>query len=207
VHLATFSVGLAHHLAAFFAWAWLALHVVVPLLTAGFHISNIQREGLNFFDGGGLHWRALLVLALIPAVLVALHQAYLSWKQLPHRHHHADRPSPLMHLLTSPTRLGSFLASVAHHTAGFFAWAWMVLAVIGGLGTAGFSLTRLWDFSIGYFASMGGDQWLGLLALALVPSVAFAFWNTRRSWHQLHAWAHEHPLHHRHPGGGGTTAP
>lgn len=96
-----------HHLAAFFAWASMGLHVATPLAQAGWQankiwdssmLTDISSQGLVYFTAaGGVDWQKILALALIPAVVVAVRNAYLAYEQLhawvhDHRHPKPEQP-------------------------------------------------------------------------------------------------------------------
>lgn len=109
VRLGAFIVHLMHHLAAFFAWIWMAIHVVGSLAQAGLQagklwetrlIEEVWRDGLAYFTAaGGVGWQKIFALALIPACVVAVRNAYLAYEQLhawvhDHRHPGAAKPAP-----------------------------------------------------------------------------------------------------------------
>lgn len=92
VRITAFVVHLMHHLAAFFAWIWMLVHVVASMAQAGLQagklwemrvLEEIWRQEVSYFSlAGGLEWQKILGLALIPAVL---HE---------HRHVKPAQPSP-----------------------------------------------------------------------------------------------------------------
>ncbi len=91
IRIVTFVVHLMHHLAAFFAWAWMLVHIAGTLAQAGMHASeiwqtrvleSITRDGLAYFSAaGGLEWKKVLALAVVPAFLVALRNAWNAYEQ------------------------------------------------------------------------------------------------------------------------------
>lgn len=107
VRAGAFVVHFMHHLAAFFAWASMGLHVATPLAQAGWQankiwdssmLTDISSQGLVYFTAaGGVDWQKILALALIPAVVVAVRNAYLAYEQLhawvhDHRHPKPEQP-------------------------------------------------------------------------------------------------------------------
>ena len=105
VRIGAFLGHLMHQTAAFFAWIWMLVHVVGTLAQAGLQanklwelrvLEDIWREGMSYFSmAGGLGWQKILGLALIPAVLVAVRNAYVAYEQLRawvHDHRHASQP-------------------------------------------------------------------------------------------------------------------
>lgn len=187
-----FAVQLLHHTAAFFAWIWLALHVVFPTVTAGLSVAKIWTEAARYLSDGTLHWRGLLASALIPGLLVALRQAAYSVKQLRPRRDHESHVGVLSRLLKWPTIIGSFAVSLAHHTAGFFAWMWLLFALIGNMGQIGFHLTALGEHALSYFKDRDANYWQSILAVAVLPALIIAIWNARRSYRAIHVRAHDH---------------
>jgi hypothetical protein len=188
MHVGMFIAHFMHHLAAFFAWAWTISHIVISVISAGFNINRVKSESWNFFDTEMVSWRTVVAMALVPAILVAFHRAWLAWREI--RHRAKSRDSFLherQHLIRWPATLAVFGASLAHHTAGFFGWLWLVLALVGALGQASFHLGTLT-----YFKNAGGDQWQVLLGLAAIPALLFAIWNAGSSYRALHRLAHEH---------------
>lgn len=67
IRLVAFTVHLMHHLAAFFAWAWMLVHMAGTLAQAGLQagklwetqvLSDIWRDGVSYFTtAGGLEWQ------------------------------------------------------------------------------------------------------------------------------------------------------
>ena len=92
IRIAVFIAHLMHHLAAFFAWIWMLVHVVGSMATAGLQASklwemrvveDVWRDGIQYFSlAGGVGWQKILGLALIPACLLAFRNAYLAYEQL-----------------------------------------------------------------------------------------------------------------------------
>lgn len=102
IRVGAFLLHLMHHLAAFFAWIWMAVHVVGAVATAGLQanklwearvLEEIWKEGIQYFSAaGGLGWQKILAVALIPALLVAVKNAYDAYEVFhawvhEHRHH------------------------------------------------------------------------------------------------------------------------
>jgi hypothetical protein len=103
VRVAVFAAHLMHHLAAFFAWIWMMVHVAGSVATAGIQagrlwemkvIDEIWKSGLQYFSlAGGLGWQKIMGLALVPACLLAFRNAYLAYEQLRHWvHDHKATP-------------------------------------------------------------------------------------------------------------------
>jgi hypothetical protein len=101
MRIGAFVAHFMHHTAAFFAWVWMSVHVVGTVAQAGLQanklwemrvLDDIWREGIGYFaTAGGSGWQKILGIALIPAVLVALRNAYLSYEQFRtwvHDHRH-----------------------------------------------------------------------------------------------------------------------
>jgi phospholipase C len=201
IQTSVFVAHLVHHTLAFFVWAVLLLHVVMPMLSAGVSARLISAESRRFLTEGSVSWRGVLAAALVPAVLVALRQAYLSWEE--YRDWLRTRgfaPTHPVHLLKWPVRTGRFVATVLHQTAGFFGWAWIVFALIGSIGQAGFHMSKLWEYGVAYLAGVGGSDWERLLALAVVPALLIAIWNAKRAYRRLHSMVHERVQKHEMPG-------
>jgi len=104
VRISVFLVHLMHHLAAFFAWIWMLVHVVGTMAQAGLQagklwetrvLEDIWGQGLAYFSGaGGLGWQKIFALALVPALLLALRNAYLAYESFHawvHEHKGASR--------------------------------------------------------------------------------------------------------------------
>ena len=102
VRIAVFLAHLMHQTAAFFAWIWMIVHLAGTAAQAGLQanklwemrvLDDIWRDGIGYFSmAGGADWQKILGVALIPAVLVALRNAYVAYEQLrawvhEHRHH------------------------------------------------------------------------------------------------------------------------
>ena len=107
VRVGVFLGHLMHQTAAFFAWIWMFVHVVGTVAQAGLQanklwelrvLEDIWREGMSYFSSaGGLEWQKILAVALIPAVVVALRNAYVAYEQLRswvHDHRHPSAPKP-----------------------------------------------------------------------------------------------------------------
>jgi hypothetical protein len=101
MRIGAFVAHLMHQTAAFFAWVWMSVHVVGTVAQAGLQanrlfemkvLDDIWREGIGYFAiAGGTGWQKILGIALIPAVIVALRNAYLSYEQFRiwvHDHRH-----------------------------------------------------------------------------------------------------------------------
>lgn len=110
IRILAFVVHLMHHLAAFFAWAWMLVHIAGTLAQAGLHagklwetqvLSEIWRDGVSYFTtAGGMEWQKVLALAVVPAFVVALRNAWAAYEQFRawvhdhhHPHPHADNPA------------------------------------------------------------------------------------------------------------------
>lgn len=97
IRIAAFIVHLMHHLAAFFAWAWMLVHVTGTLAQAGLHagkiwelgvLAQIWRDGFAYFTAaGGLQWQRILAIAVVPAFLVAVRNAWSASEQFRHWAH------------------------------------------------------------------------------------------------------------------------
>jgi hypothetical protein len=104
-------------------------------------------------------------------------------------------------------RLGVFVVHLAHHLAGFFAWIWMTVHVVGSVAQAGLQAGKLWEMrvlddiwrdGIQYFSAAGGVGWQKIAGLALVPACVLAIRNAYLAYEQLHAWVHDHRAAHHH---------
>ena len=193
VQASVFVAHFLHQTLAFFVWASLFLHVAIPVIGAGFNIRQISAESRRFLIDGRVSWRMVLAVALVPAVLVALRQAYLSWEDL--RRWLRTRgfaPTHSVRLLRWPVRLSRFLTTLMHQTAGFFGWAWILFALIGSIGEAGFHVSTLWQSGLAYFTDMGELDWKYLLALSSLPALMVAIWNAKRAHRRLHSILREH---------------
>jgi hypothetical protein len=183
-----------HHTLAFMVWGSLLFHVAVPVVGAGLNIRQIAQEAGNFLNEGRVSWRSVIAAALVPAVIVALRQAYLSWEAL-HGRLRAEGYAPHhgIYLLKWPVRTSRFLATLLHQTAGFVGWAWILFAVIGSLGEAGSHVSALREAGVKYFVnvSRGDIDWRYLAAAASVPALLLALWNARRAYRRLHAMTAE----------------
>jgi hypothetical protein len=181
---------LAHHTLACFVWVSLLLHVAVPMIGAALNIHQISREGRTLFTDNRVSWRLALAIALIPAVLVALRQAYLSWAPFRERlRRRGYAPRHPVHLAVWPASAGRFLASLLHQTAGFFGWTWILLALIGSIAEAGFHISSLWESGIAYLIDVGGYDWRVLFVLSSLVGLLVAAWTAKRSYRQLRSIA------------------
>lgn len=90
IRLAAFIVHLMHQLAAFFAWIWMFVHMIGTLAQAGLQankiwemrvLDDIWAQGVRYFSSVGGGWQKILAIALIPAFLVALRNAYATYDQ------------------------------------------------------------------------------------------------------------------------------
>ncbi len=91
IRILAFTVHLMHHLAAFFAWAWMLLHMAGTVAQAGLHaneifetrvLSDLARDGFGYFaSAGGLEWQKVMALAVVPAFFVALRNAWAAYEQ------------------------------------------------------------------------------------------------------------------------------
>ena len=168
------------------------IHVVVPIVGAGFNIHQISEEARKFLAEGRVGWRGVIAVALVPAVLVALRQAYLSWEGLSDGlRARGFAPTHPVHWLKWPFRTGRFVATLLHQTAAFCAWAWILFALIGSLGQAGSYVSKLREAGIDYILDVGRLDWKYLLAVSAIPALLFALWNAKRAYRRLHAMAQE----------------
>ena len=181
-----FLARLVHHTLACLVWTSLILHVAVPMVGAALNIHQISREGRTLFTDNRVSWRLALAVALMPAVLVALRQAYLSWEPL--RAWLRSRgygPRHPARLAVWPASAGRFVASLLHQTAGFFGWIWILFALIGSVAEAGFHMSSLWESGIAYLIDVGGYDWRILLVLSSTLGLLIAVWTAKRSYRQL----------------------
>ena len=105
VRISVFVVHLTHHLAAFFAWIWMLVHVVGAVAQAGLQagrlwetrvLTDVWEQGTRYFSvAGGLGWQKILGLAFVPALLLALRNAYQAYEQF-NAWLHQDGPTALM---------------------------------------------------------------------------------------------------------------
>ena len=198
VQASVFVAHFLHHTLAYVVWASLLFHVAIPMIGAGFNVRQISEEGRRFSAEGQVTWRVILAAALVPAVLVALRQAYLSWEDLSAwLRGRGFAPTHPIHVLRWPVRICRFVATLMHQTAGFYGWAWIVFALFGSIGEAGFHVKSLREAGTTYLASVGGLNWRSLLALSSVLGLLVAVWNAKRAYRRLHAMAQEH----KHPQG------
>jgi hypothetical protein len=196
VQASVFVAHFLHHTLAFFVWASLIAHVAIPMIGAGLNMRQISEEARKFLAEGRVSWRAVIAVALVPAVLVALRQAYLSWEGLGNRlRDRGYAPTHAVHWLKWPFRTSRFLATVLQQTAGFCGWIWILFALIGNLGEAGSYVSRLREAGFDYLVDVGGKtDWRYLLAVSAVPALLIALWNAKRAYRRLHAVAQEHLL-------------
>ena len=190
VRASVFVAHFLHHTLAFYVWASLALHVLIPAVGAGLNMSLIASEARKVMSESKVSWGAVIAVALIPAVLVSLRQAYLSWEGLRERLQESGHASRLW--LKWPVRTSRFVATLLQQTAGFCGWVWVAFAVIGSLGEAGSHVATLRKAGLEYLIDVGGAaDWRYLLAVAAVPALLIALWNAKRAYRRLHAMAQE----------------
>jgi uncharacterized membrane protein YidH (DUF202 family) len=193
VQSSVFVAHFLHHTLAYVVWASLLVRVAIPMIGAGFNVRQISEEGRRFSAEGQVSWRVILAAALVPAVLVALRQAYLSWEDLSAwLRGRGFAPTHAIHLLRWPVRICRFVATLMHQTAGFYGWAWILFTLIGSIGEAGFHVKSLWETGFTYLSNVGGLNWRSVLALSSVPALLVAVWNAKRAYRRLHAMAQEH---------------
>jgi hypothetical protein len=190
VQASVFVAHFLHHTLAFFVWASLILHVAIPMVGAGLNVSLISKEARKFAGESKVNWGAVIAVALIPAVLVALRQAYLSWEGLRERLQERGYASGLW--LKWPVRTCRFAATLLQQTAGFCGWIWILFALVGNLGEAGSQVSALRKVGLDYLFDVGGADWRYLLAVAAIPALLLALWNAKRAYRRLHAMAQEH---------------
>lgn len=183
---------IVHHTLACFVWMSLVLHFVVPTIGVALNIRQISHEGRTLFTDNRVSWRLALAAALIPAVLVALRQAYLSWGPLREwLHSRGYAPGHPAQVAVWPASAGRFVASLMHQTAGFFGWTWILFALIGSVAEAGFHVSSLWESGIAYLFDVGGLNWRVLLVLSSILGLLVAVWTAKRSYRQLRSIADE----------------
>jgi hypothetical protein len=190
LQIGVFIAHFCHHTLAFFVWASLLLHVVLPMISAGSSARFVSSESQRFSMGDRFTWRSMIAVALVPATLIALRQAYLSWEDL--RGWLQGRgygPSPVLPMLKWPVRTCRFLATLLQQTAGFYGWVWIVLALVGSIGQIGFHAATVWENGVAYFTAVGGPDWQRLLALSSLPALLIAVWNAKRAWRRLQSRA------------------
>jgi len=193
VQAGVFVAHFLHHTLAFFVWASLLLHVAIPMIGAGFNLHQISEEARRFLAEGRISWRGVIAVALVPAVLVALRQAYLSWEELSNRFRtQGYAPTHAVHWLKWPVRGGRFVATVLQQTAGFCGWIWILFALVGNLGEAGSHVSRLREAGLDYLLNVGGLDWRYLLAVSAIPALLVALWNSKRAYRRLHAMVRQH---------------
>jgi hypothetical protein len=190
VQASVFVAHFLHHTLAFYVWASLLLHVLIPAVGAGLNVGLITREARRVMNDSKVSWGVVIAVALIPAVLVSLRQAYLSWEGLRERLQERGPASGLW--LKWPVRTGRFVATLLQQTAGFCGWVWILLALVGSLGEAGSQVAALRKVGLEYLIDVGGAaDWRYLLAVAAVPALLIALWNAKRAYGRLHAMAQE----------------
>lgn len=193
VQVSVFVTHFLHHALAFFVWASLILHVAIPMAAAGMNVHQITQEGRKFLSEGRVSWRSVIAIALIPAVLVAARQAYLSWEGVRDRlHARGYAPDHGIHVFKWPIRTGRFVATLLHQMAAFCGWVWILLALVGSLGEASNHAMSLREAGLDYFKDVGGIDWRYLLAVSAVPALLMALWNARRAYRRLLAMAQDH---------------
>ena len=190
VRAGVFVAHFLHHTLAFYVWASLVLHIVIPAIGAGLNLGLITREARRVMGGSEVSWGAVIAVALVPAVLVSVRQAYLSWESLRGRLQAGGHASGLW--LKWPVRTSRFVATLLQQTAGFCGWVWILFALVGNLGEAGSQLATLRKVGLDYLIDVGGAaDWRYLLAVAAVPALLIALWNAKRAYRRLHAMAQE----------------
>ena len=193
VRASAFVAHFLHHTLAFFVWASLIAHFVIPVVGAGFNTRQISQEARNFLNEGRVSWRGVIAVALVPAVLVALRQAYLSWENLHGRlRARGYAPDHSVHLLKWPLRTGRFLAALLQQTAGFCGWVWILFAFVGNLGEAGSYVSRIREVGFEYLLDVGGLDWRYLLAVAAIPALLVSLWSAKQAYRRLHAMTQQH---------------
>jgi hypothetical protein len=151
VQASVFVAHFVHHTLAFVVWASLILHVAIPAVGAGLNIRQISQATRKFLSDGQVSWPVVIALALIPAVLVALRQAYLSWEGLRERLEvRGYAPTSSVFWFKWPVRTCRFVATLLQQTAGFCGWIWIFFALIGNLGEAGSHVSTLRKVSLEY---------------------------------------------------------
>jgi hypothetical protein len=190
VQAGVFVAHFLHHTLAFYIWASLVLHVLIPAVGAGLNVGLIATEARRFMSESKVSWGAVIAVALVPAVLVSVRQTYLSWEGLRERLQESGHASRLW--LKWPVRTCRFVATLLQQTAGFCGWAWILFALIGNLGEAGSHVATLRRVGLEYLIDVGGAaDWRYLLAVAAVPALLIAVWNAKRAYRRLHAMAQE----------------
>lgn len=200
VQASVFVAHFVHHTLAFFVWASLLLHVAIPAIGAGLNVRLITQEASKFMSESKVSWGAVIAVALIPAVLVSLRQAYLSWESLRERLQERGHASRLW--LNWPVRSCRFVATLLQQTAGFCGWIWILFALVGNLGEAGSQVAAIRKVGLEYLIDVGGaTDWRYLLAVAAVPALLIALWNAKRAYGRLHSRAQERLAHGLQPAG------
>jgi len=193
VQVSVFVTHFLHHTLAFFVWASLILHVAIPMAAAGMNVHQIAQEARNFLNEGRVSWRSVIAIALVPAVLVAVRQAYLSWEGVRDRlEQRGYAPGHGVHAFKWPIRTGRFLATLLHQMAAFCGWVWILFALVGSLGEASNHVMSLREAGIDYFKDVGGIDWRYLLAASAIPALLMALWNAKRAYRRLLAMAQDH---------------
>ena len=120
VQASVFVAHFLHHTLAFFVWASLIAHVAIPMIGAGLNMRQISEEARKFLAEGRVSWRGVIAVALVPAVLVALRQAYLSWEGLGDRlRDRGYAPTHAVHWLKWPFRTSRFRCHRPPANGGF----------------------------------------------------------------------------------------
>lgn len=105
---------------------------------------------------------------------------------------------PMVRHMKWPVRIAAFFVHLAHHTAAFFAWIWMLVNVVGTAAQAGLQANRLWETNLlmdvwreglAYFTNAGGAGWQKLVAVALIPASVVAARNAVTAYDQFKRWA------------------
>ena len=182
VRASVFVAHFLHHTLAFYVWASLLLHVLIPAVGAGLNMRLIAQEARKFMNESKVSWGAVIAVALIPAVLVSLAPG-LSVLGGPAREAARERPCRPRLWLKWPVRTSRFLATLLQQTAGFCGWVWILFALIGSLGEAGSHVAALRKVGLEYLIDVGGAaDWRYLLAVAAVPALLIALWNAKRAY-------------------------
>jgi hypothetical protein len=195
VQASVFVAHFVHHTLAFVVWASLILHVAIPAVGAGLNIHQISQATRKFLSDGQVSWPVVIALALIPSVLVALRQAYLSWEGLRERlEARGYAPTSSIFWVKWPVRTCRFVATLLQQTAGFCGWIWIIFALVGNLGEAGSHVSTLREASLEYLLNVAGADWRYLITIAAIPALLFALWGAKRAYRHLHAMAQDRLL-------------
>ena len=195
VQASVFVAHFVHHTLAFVVWGSLILHVAIPAVGAGLNMRQISQATRKFLTDGQVSWPVVIALALIPSVLVALRQAYLSWEGLRERlDARGYVPTSGIFWFKWPVRTCRFVATLLQQTAGFCGWIWILLALVGNLGEAGSHVSKLREVGVEYLLNVGGADWGYLITIAAIPALLFALWGAKRGYRRLHAMAKERLL-------------